>query len=149
WANWAGQQPLVGGFVFDGFRWLLDGNAIAGQLAQSFTPPAGDVGHQLSCAATVTYPLLDVTTSATSAAVNVIAQSGATGPPGPEGSRGPAGPVGPAGSQGPAGSAGSQGPAGSAARVELVVCTTVTKTVKHKQRNQQRCTTKFVNGVVT
>ncbi len=49
------------------------GAAIAGQTAQSYTPVAGDVGHALSCMVTVTYPLLDVTTAATSAAVTITA----------------------------------------------------------------------------
>jgi hypothetical protein len=55
-------------FGFDGYRWLRDGSPIAGQTGHSYTPTTGDVGHQLSCAVTVTYPLLEVTDSAASAA---------------------------------------------------------------------------------
>ena len=42
-----------------------------GATGQSYTPTAADAGHQLSCKATVTYPLLVVTASATSTAVPV------------------------------------------------------------------------------
>jgi hypothetical protein len=63
----------VGLYSFDGYRWLRDGAAIAGQSAQSYTPTGGDVGHQLACQITVTYPLpFLVTASATSAAITVI-----------------------------------------------------------------------------
>ena len=72
WATWAGVTPSVSFYSFDGYQWLRDGAAIAGQNAQTYTPTAGDVGHQLSCKITVTYPLpLLVTTSATSAAITV------------------------------------------------------------------------------
>ena len=60
WSDWAGQQPLVGAYSFDGYRWLLDGAPIAGQTAQTYTPATGGIGHQLACTVTVTYPLLDV-----------------------------------------------------------------------------------------
>ncbi len=86
WADWAGQQPLVSAYGFDGYQWLLDGTPIAGQTARSYTPATGDIGHQLSCTVTVSYPLLGVTASASSAAVTVIPQaSGPTGPLGPAG----------------------------------------------------------------
>jgi streptogramin lyase len=68
---WAGPEPSLGEFPFDGYRWLLGGSAIPGQSSQSFTPPAADVGGQVSCSVTVTYPLLAVTASATSAAVTL------------------------------------------------------------------------------
>ena len=71
WSPWAGPEPSLDEFPFDGYRWLLDGSAIPGQTGQGFTPTAADVGAQISCSVTVTYPLLAVTASATSAAVTV------------------------------------------------------------------------------
>ena len=71
WSTWAGQQPSHSAYGFDGYQWLLDGSPITGATGQSYTPPAADAGHQLSCKATVTYPLLVVTASATSTAVHV------------------------------------------------------------------------------
>jgi hypothetical protein len=72
WSSWAGQQPSRSAFGFDGYRWQLDGSAIAGATGQSYTPTPADVGHQLSCTVTLTYPLLVVTVSATSPAVTVF-----------------------------------------------------------------------------
>ncbi|MGA2009987.1 MAG: choice-of-anchor D domain-containing protein [Solirubrobacteraceae bacterium] len=62
---------------------------------------------------------------------------GTTGPaaPGPSGPTGPAGPIGPAGPHGPAGPAG---------KIELVMCTTVTK----HDATRRTCTTRLVSGVV-
>jgi streptogramin lyase len=71
WSTWAGQQPSHNAFAFDGYRWLLDGSAIAGASGPSYTPSAADAGHLLSCQATVTYTLFPVTVSATSTAVHV------------------------------------------------------------------------------
>ena len=71
WSSWAGQQPSHSAFGFDGYQWLLDGGPIAGQTGPSYTPTMADVGHQLSCTVKVTYPLLVVTVSATSAATVV------------------------------------------------------------------------------
>jgi len=71
WASWAALQPSASVFAFDGYRWLLDGSAVA--TGQSYTPSASDTGHQLSCTETVTYPLLDVSVAATSAAATVVA----------------------------------------------------------------------------
>ncbi|MFI5005234.1 MAG: hypothetical protein ACHQE6_09500 [Solirubrobacterales bacterium] len=70
WATWAYVlQPSASLFGFDGYRWLLDGSEVA--AGQSYTPVVANVGHQLSCAVTVTYPLLDVTIPATSPPVTV------------------------------------------------------------------------------
>jgi streptogramin lyase len=71
WSTWAAQQPSHSAYGFDGYQWLLDGSPITGATGQSYTPTTADAGHQLSCKATVTYPLLVVTASATSAAVHV------------------------------------------------------------------------------
>ena len=127
WAQWAGEPPSYSAFSFDGYQWLRDGTPIAGQTGQSYTPVAGDVGHQLSCTITVSYSVPNVTTAATGAAITVIPQnSGPTGPQGPRGSNG---------------SNGAQGPTG---KVELVTC----KTVKRNHKTKRVCTTKLVSGPV-
>jgi streptogramin lyase len=69
WSSWASLQPSTSLFSFDGYRWLLGGSEIA--TGPSYTPVETNVGQQLSCQVTVTYPLLDVTTSTTSAPVTV------------------------------------------------------------------------------
>ena len=139
WAVWAGQAPSYSAFGFDGYQWLRDGTAIAGQASQTYTPSTGDVGHQLACTVTVTYPLLDVTASATSTPLTVIAQ--ASGPPGPAGAPGATGATGSPGAAGPTGATGKQGPSGM---VELVSC----KTVKHNHKPKKQCTTKLVTSPV-
>ena len=130
WAQWAGEPPSYSAVAFDGYQWLRDGRPIAGQTGQAYTPSTGDVGQQLSCTVTVTYPLLNVTVSATSTAVTVIPQ--ASGPQGQTGLQGPTGRQGPTGKQGRAG------------KVELVKC----KAVKRKHKTKQVCTTKLVTGPV-
>jgi hypothetical protein len=77
WSTWAGQAPSLSAYGFDGYTWLLDGSPIASQTTQSYTPVTGDLGHQLSCTVTVTYPLFPVTTLSTSGTVTV---GGATPP---------------------------------------------------------------------
>jgi hypothetical protein len=112
---------------------LRDGAPIAGQTSQGYTPVAGDVGHQLSCTTTVSYPLpltLNPTAVATSAAITVIPQN--SGPAGADGSNGAKGPT------------GSQGPQGPAGKVELVTCSTV----KRNRKTKRVCTTKLVTGPV-
>jgi hypothetical protein len=118
------QGPSYTAFALDGYRWQLDGAPITGQTGQTFTPASGDVGQQLSCTVTVTYPLMDVTASATSADVTVIPQNS-----------------GPAGANGANGATGPRGPAG---KVELVSC----KTIKHKHSTKKVCTTRLVSGPV-
>jgi streptogramin lyase len=126
WASWAGEQPAQ-----TGVKWLLDGAAIAGASAQTFTPPAADVGHALSCAITVSYSGLGVSASATSTAVTVVAPGqGPQGPPGHNGNPGPPG---------------KQGPPG---KIELIVCQTVTKVVHHKPRKVKKCTSRLVSSPV-
>jgi virginiamycin B lyase len=71
WASWAGQQPSRAAFRFDGYQWLEDGSPISGATGTSYTPTADQAGHALSCEVTVTYALLQVTVSATSAEVAV------------------------------------------------------------------------------
>jgi streptogramin lyase len=71
WSSWDSLQPSATLFGFDGYRWLLDGTQIA--TGQSYTPTREQVGQPLSCSETATYPLLDVTASASSAPVGVIA----------------------------------------------------------------------------
>jgi streptogramin lyase len=71
WATWAYVlQPSASLLGFDGYRWLLDGSEAA--AGQSYTPLSANIGHQLACAVTVTYPLLDVTIPAASPPVTVI-----------------------------------------------------------------------------
>jgi hypothetical protein len=155
WAQWAGQSPSYSAFAFDGYQWLLDGSPIAGQTGQTYTPTRSEVGDRLACKETVTYPLRNVTVSATSAPVTVIPQSsgptGATGPIGPSGpngatglagASGPTGTTGATGASGPRGAAGKQGPA---AKVEIVTC----KTVKSKHKKAKKvCTTRLVRAPV-
>ena len=70
WATWAYVlQPSAGLFSFDGYRWLLGGSEVA--TGQSYTPTEADVGDQLACTATVTYPLLGVTIPTASAPITV------------------------------------------------------------------------------
>ncbi len=71
WSTWSALQPSATLFGFDGYRWQLDGAPLA--TGQSYTPTLEQVGHQLSCSETATYPLLDVTDSASSAPVTVLA----------------------------------------------------------------------------
>ena len=146
WSDWAGEQPTLDAFPFDGYQWFLDGSAISGQTAQTFTPPAADVGDQLSCQVTVSYGLFPATILASSSAAAVIAQSsGPTGPTGGSGATGATGATGAAGAAGPTGPKGATGPAG---QIELVTCKALTKKVKGKKQTKQVCTTKLVSGVV-
>jgi streptogramin lyase len=72
WNSWAGQQPSLNAFGFDGYTWLLEGSPIAGQTAQSFSPTPADAGHDIACSVRATYPLLSVTEGATSPTVRII-----------------------------------------------------------------------------
>lgn len=76
WTSWAGAQPLLGPFPFDGYQWLLDGTPLSAQNGQAYTPTSSQVGHALSCRLTVTYPIpLFVTEAATSAPITVAPPS--------------------------------------------------------------------------
>jgi len=82
WSDWTGYSPRTALYPFDGYTWLRDGSPVPGQTTATYTPTAGDVGHQLACRATVTYPLpFSVTANATSAAVTIQA---APSPPPPQ-----------------------------------------------------------------
>ena len=71
WATWAYVlQPSVSLYGFDGYRWMLDGSQVA--TGQSYTPTESNVGHQLSCVVSATYPLLGVTIPAASASVTIV-----------------------------------------------------------------------------
>jgi hypothetical protein len=67
WATYAGQQPVVNPtHSADGYQWYRDGSPILGARAATYTPGADDLGHRLSCRLTVTYPLMNLTVSASS-----------------------------------------------------------------------------------
>jgi hypothetical protein len=84
WPVWAGYGPMAGLYPFDGYAWLRDGSPIAGQTTPAYTPTAVDVGHQIACRATVTYPLpFQVTANATSPAITVRAALPPPPPPTP------------------------------------------------------------------
>ncbi len=76
WSTWAGLQPVSSLFALDGYRWMVDGAPAAS--GQTYTPSTASVGHTLSCSVTVTYALQEVTASATSAAVTVLAPPAAS-----------------------------------------------------------------------
>ena len=72
WSDWAGYSSRVALYPFDGYAWLRDGTPIAGQTTSTYTPTAADVGHQLACRQTASYPLpFSVTATATSASITV------------------------------------------------------------------------------
>ncbi len=79
---------------------------------------------------------------------SVIALSGT----GVAANSGPTGAAGPAGASGPAGATGATGPAGpkgAAGQVDLVTCTTSTKTVNHKPKKVTKCTSRQVSSPAT
>jgi streptogramin lyase len=71
WATWAGLQPAIV-FGFDRYTFYLNGVPVQSSASPVFIPSLAQVGYQLSCTATLTYPLMNVTTSAASAPVPVI-----------------------------------------------------------------------------
>ena len=104
WADWAGQQPLPSALpTVPAVQPNLDGAPVAGQTGPAYTPADGDVGHTLTCTVAVTYPVLGVTTTATSPGVGVIRSLS-----GPQGPGGPSGPSGAGGTTGATGAAGAQ-----------------------------------------
>jgi hypothetical protein len=111
WSPWDGMLPSASTYSFDGFQWLRDGGVISGATSQSYTPLAADIAQQLSCTVTVTYALLQTTTSATSAAVTVTPQ--ASDPTGATGATGASGPAGATGAPGKTAASGAQGVPGS------------------------------------
>jgi hypothetical protein len=84
WSTWAGLQPATSLFAIDGYRFMLDGAQVG--VGQSYTPPVSSIGRSLTCSETVTYGLQNVTASATSAPVTVVA------PPAPAATSKPSGP---------------------------------------------------------
>jgi hypothetical protein len=94
----------------------------------------------------------------TDGAPTATVSTGAIGPVGPAGALGPAGPAGPNGTNGtqgatgaigPAGRAGAIGQPGAAGQIEIVTCTNVKKSVKHKTVTQKKCTTKLASSPVS
>jgi streptogramin lyase len=79
WSTWDSFQPSPSLFGFDGYSWQLGGARIA--TGQSYTPTVANIGQQLTCIETVTYRLLDVTASASSAPFTVKAPPPPPPPP--------------------------------------------------------------------
>jgi hypothetical protein len=80
--------------------------------------------------------------------------TGAVGPVGPAGANGTDGTgtngtQGETGAIGPAGPAGATGKPGAAGQIEIVTCTNVKKSVKHKTVTQKKCTTKLASSPVS
>jgi hypothetical protein len=71
--------------------------------------------------------------------------TGLTGPRGTTGQDGPAGPAGANGCPGPAGPAGAPGADGQDGKVRLVVC----RTVRKGKKKRQKCRTQIVSGTVS
>ncbi len=78
WATYAAQQPSLTEFGFDGYRWFRDGIPIAGDTTSTYSVVSTDVGHQISCKEIVSYSLVAVTASASSAPVTVYPTLGAS-----------------------------------------------------------------------
>jgi streptogramin lyase len=80
WAVWAGQAPVQNAstWAVPGVQWLRDGVPIAGATGQTYTASTADAGHQLACRVAVTYPLLQVGATATSAPVTITPATGST-----------------------------------------------------------------------
>ena len=85
--------------------------------------------------------------SAATGPAGTAGEAGATGPAGASGAAGPEGASGAAGIVGPTGSAGTPGRSGAqpqAATVRLLICTSSTTNVKHRQPRVQRCVSRLV-----
>jgi len=116
WQNWAGQQPAD-----PSFSWSLGGQLISGVTSESYVAPTGDVGDELACTVSVTYPLLAATVIVSSPAVTLVpALVGPAGPTGATGSQGVTGATGLVGSSGPAGLTGATGSQGVTGATGLV-----------------------------
>ena len=140
WSDWAGAQPGPAAYT-----WELNGVVVGGASGESYVPAAGDAGAALSCTVTVSYALVGVTVSASSAPVVLGVLS--TGPTGAAGAPGAAGVAGTIGQSGVPGTAGADG------KVELVTCQAkpVSETVGGKvvKVTATVCTTKVVTRTVT
>lgn len=71
WSTWGPLQASVSLFAFDGYRWMFNETQVG--TGATYTPTREQVGQPLYCEETVTYPLLNVTASASSAPVTVLA----------------------------------------------------------------------------
>jgi streptogramin lyase len=78
WATYAAQQPSLTEWGFDGYQWMRDGIPIGGDATSTYSVLSTDVGHQISCKETVSYALVAVTASASSAPVTVSPTLGAS-----------------------------------------------------------------------
>ncbi len=81
WSTWAGSQPSLSAFGFDGYEWLLNGSPVNGATSQTFTPVAADAGQPLSCRLTATYALQSTVALSTSATVEVGLPPSSSAPP--------------------------------------------------------------------
>ncbi|MGA9285043.1 MAG: hypothetical protein WBV85_06330 [Solirubrobacteraceae bacterium] len=63
-SNFAFQPSLPGLFSLDGFQWLLNGNPIAGQRSDSFSPSNAEIGETISCGEPSATPLQTLPPSA-------------------------------------------------------------------------------------
>jgi virginiamycin B lyase len=73
WAPWAGPHPRSS--PLGRYGWRRDGKVLDARRGPAYTPTARDVGHRITCTASVTYPLLLVTVSTASKPVVVRART--------------------------------------------------------------------------
>lgn len=71
WSTWGPLQASASLFGFDGYQWVSNETQVG--TGATYAPTREQVGQPLYCQETVTYPLLNVTTSASSAPVTVLA----------------------------------------------------------------------------
>lgn len=105
-------------------------------LAARFIPTVGG-------ARTASIALSDNEPTASVIALSGTGVAANAGPTGPTGATGPTGPTGATGATGPV------GPKGTAGQIDLVTCTTSTKTVNHKKKTVTKCTSKIVSSPAT
>jgi hypothetical protein len=99
--------------------------------------------------------VFDNTTDGTPTSTGAVGPVGPAGANGTDGTNGATGANGTNGTQGatgaigPAGQAGATGQPGAAGQIEIVTCTNVKKSVKHKTVTQKKCTTKLASSPVS